>query len=281
MCEFCLKHGEGEKWYLRAQNYSEDLLSDLQRRKFIKEFFADPMKVAEQVTKLEELDHAPALVRNVVRRLVLRRMKKWHYGQVVPIEEIERIFDFVGSITRVACYCRFAGGKKEKRYCYGVSLSPRSQEFAKIFADVDSTFLSGPDTIGLEKLTKEEALEAFRQHERDGLCHTVWTFKAPFIGGICNCDRTDCLAMRCTVSHQMPVMFRAEYVAQIEPEKCSGCRQCMRMCQFGAIGFSASDKKSTIDQRWCYGCGICRTACSKDAITLKPRREVSAVAKLF
>ncbi len=35
MCEFCVKHGEGEKWYLRAQNYSEDSLSDLRRRKYI------------------------------------------------------------------------------------------------------------------------------------------------------------------------------------------------------------------------------------------------------
>ena len=29
MCEFCLKHGEGEKWYLQAKNYSDDLFSDL------------------------------------------------------------------------------------------------------------------------------------------------------------------------------------------------------------------------------------------------------------
>ena len=32
MCEFCLKHGEGEKWYLQAKNYSEDLMSDLRPR---------------------------------------------------------------------------------------------------------------------------------------------------------------------------------------------------------------------------------------------------------
>jgi hypothetical protein len=35
MCEFCHKHGEGQKWYLQAHNYSEDLLSDLRRRKFV------------------------------------------------------------------------------------------------------------------------------------------------------------------------------------------------------------------------------------------------------
>ena len=36
-----------------------------------------------------------------------------------------------------------------------------------------------------------------REHEKEGLCHTVWTFQTPFIGGICNCDRADCLARSC------------------------------------------------------------------------------------
>ena len=31
MCEFCLKHGEGKKWYLQAKNYSDDLPADLRR----------------------------------------------------------------------------------------------------------------------------------------------------------------------------------------------------------------------------------------------------------
>ncbi len=35
MCDFCHKHGEGPKWYLEANNYAEDLLSDLKRRDII------------------------------------------------------------------------------------------------------------------------------------------------------------------------------------------------------------------------------------------------------
>ncbi len=41
MCEFCVKHGEGEEWHLQAKNYSDDLLNDVRRRKLIKEF-SDP-----------------------------------------------------------------------------------------------------------------------------------------------------------------------------------------------------------------------------------------------
>jgi ferredoxin len=99
-------------------------------------------------------------------------------------------------------------------------------------------------------LSKEEALAAFREHEREGLCHTVWTFVAPFIGGICNCDRSDCMAMKATVTHQFPVMFRAEYVAAVSPGLCNGCRQCMRVCQFGAIGYSAANESGDRPRRY-------------------------------
>jgi len=89
--------------------------------------------------------------------------------------------------------------------------------------------------MGLETQSKEDAISAFRSHEREGLCHTVWTFRPPFFGGVCNCDRSDCLAMRATVAHTIPVMFRAEYVAEVDPNVCAGCREYMRVCQFGAV----------------------------------------------
>jgi Pyruvate/2-oxoacid:ferredoxin oxidoreductase delta subunit len=208
-------------------------------------------------------------------------MKKVHFGQVVPIEEIEKIFGFVNSIVRLPCICRHTLLGQEKRYCYGVSLAPDGGRMAEIVQGLDHSFLSGPNTQGLEKLTKEEALAAFHEHEKEGLCHSVWTFHTPFIGGICNCDRSDCLALRTTVSQAVPVMFRAEYVAAIDPDECVGCRECMAVCQFGAVAYSAANRKSQIDQRWCYGCGVCRAACKKAAIRLEDRRQVPVAANLW
>ena len=217
----------------------------------------------------------------MIGRIITSRQKKTHFGQVVPIEEIEQIFGFVSSIVRVACICRQVTLNKEKRYCYGVSMSTNGGQFAKIVQGLDKSFLSGPDTSGLETLSKEEAISAFRDHEREGLCHTVWTFQSPFIGGVCNCDRSDCLAMRCTVTHSIPVMFRAEYIAEVDPDVCFGCRECMRVCQFGAIVYSASTRKVAIDQKRCYGCGICRSVCKKKAIRLNDRNRVPAAANIW
>jgi len=281
MCEFCLKHSEGKKWYLQASNYSEDLLSDIRRRRFIEDFFTDTDSIVRDVKRLEKLDKAPGFVRGIIRKLVMRKTKKVHYGQVVPIEDIEEIFGFVNSIVRVACICRHVTLGEEKRYCYGVSLGPNGGKLGEIIRGLDDSFLNGPDAAGTETISKDEAVEALRAHEKEGLCHSVWTFHTPFIAGLCNCDRADCLAMRCTITHGIPVMFRAEYVAVVNPDNCTGCRQCMRVCQFGAISYSASNKKTVIDQRRCYGCGICRSVCPNDAVALEKRSETPVAAKLW
>ena len=279
MCEFCLKHGEGKKWYLQAKHYADDLLSDVRRRKLMENFFTDTSALRRDMRRLEWLEKFPRPVRALISRIISARMKRVHYGQVIPIEDIERIFDVVNSVTRIACICRHVILGSEKRYCYGFSLSPDGGQHDKILGGLDKSFLNGPDTAGLEQLDKQEALAMLREHEHEGLCHSVWTFRAPYIGGLCNCDRSDCLAMRCTVTQGVPIMFRTEYVADIDPDACVGCRQCMRLCQFGAISYSASNQKAVIDQRWCYGCGICRSACRKNAIRLRERASVPSAAK--
>jgi ferredoxin len=281
MCEFCLKHGEGQKWYLQANNYSEDLLSDIRRQKMIKNFASDTQAVVKSIEKIDKLSTAPRFIQSLVKQLVPRKMKKRHYGQVLPIEDVEKIFGFVNSIVRVACFCRHFTVGKEKRYCYGISMGPNGGKFGKLMKNADTSFLAGPDSAGVETLTKEQAIANFREHEKEGLCHTVWTFQTPFIGGICNCDRADCLAMRCTVTHDVPVMFRAEFIAQTDFDKCVGCRQCMKLCQFGAISYSASNKKAVIDKTKCYGCGICRAACAKNAINISPREKDPVASRIW
>jgi len=117
MCEFCHKHGEGRKWYLEANNYSEDLLSDLRRRNFIIDFIKKPESLRRGDQRLNELDNAPGFIQRAIIRRVSNKMKKKHFGQVVPIEEVERIFDFVTSVARYTCICRHVTLGSEQRYC--------------------------------------------------------------------------------------------------------------------------------------------------------------------
>ena len=281
MCEFCIKHGEGKKWYLQAKNYAEDLLSDLRRRNFITEFFDHPEHLERDMAQLDRLAKAPPFVQRAIKGSITSRMKKRHFGQVLPLEDVQVIFGFVNSIVRVPCICRHVTLGREARYCYAISMGPGGGAFSDLLRDLDDSFLFGPDTDQFEELTPEEALAAFADHEKEGLCHSLWTFITPFIGGLCNCDRADCLAMQATVVHDLKLMFRAEYVAAVNPNLCTGCRTCMRACQFGALAYSAADQKVCVDQTACYGCGVCRSVCPNDAIELKPRAEVPAVAALW
>jgi MinD superfamily P-loop ATPase len=87
--------------------------------------------------------------------------------------------------------------------------------------------------------------------------------------------------MKITVSHDLKVMFRAEYIAEIDWEQCNGCRECMGLCQFGALSYSYSLGKVAIDLSKCYGCGVCRAGCTKGAIFLKPRNNHPQVAQVW
>jgi Pyruvate/2-oxoacid:ferredoxin oxidoreductase delta subunit len=260
------------------------MLSDIRRLRFL-EKFSNPEELEQEIARsnrgMERLKKVPWFIRNMLSRLITRKMKKVHFGQVVPIEEIEQIFDFTNSIVRVACICRQSTLGQEKRYCYGISMGPNGGKLLEIFQALEEKFTGGVDDNRFEMLTREEAIAAFRAHELEGLCHTVWTFQTPFIGGICNCDRADCLAMRSTITHAVPVMFRAEYVSEINADLCNGCRQCMRLCQFGALSYSASTEKAVVDQSWCYGCGICRSVCKGNAIRLLDRSSTPAAAHLW
>lgn len=273
MCQFCHQHGEGKKWYLNAKHYSEDLLADMNRRRFISDFVKDTAggKLSQLLDKFGKAQRAPNWARQMGYLPYERRFRRDHFGQVVPLEDVEKVLGLANSIVRLPCVCRKnTTGKNDANFCFGLGIDPEKM------LDIKSAFLEsfrpGPEVKVFEKLTPAEALEQMRSFERKGLIHTVWTFKTPFVGGLCNCDRSDCLAMICH-QYDFQLFFRAEYVARITPENCAGCRACIPLCQFGAIGYSVTNERAVIDPLRCYGCGVCRSACEFEAIDLMPRGE--------
>lgn len=267
MCEFCEKHGEGKKWYLNTRNYSHDLLSDLERKKFIKGFYRDTVEQGhEGLLKLEKIHRERGRIPSFITSRFVARNKEMHYGQVLPIEDVKTIFDMSSSIARIACGCRWAAQKKEVRCCFGITFDP-----SHWYKDFDTDYFGTPDLSQHEAVSPDTAMEMVSRFDREGLIHSVWTFMTPFIGGICNCGIEGCLAMRATHGLGMPAMFRAEYVAAIEAATCTGCRACERLCPVQAIEHLPAAKRCAVDLTKCYGCGVCRSACKTGAIALKER----------
>jgi len=281
MCRFCHEHGEGKRWYLQAQNYGEDLLADLERRRYISEFISHlgNLRFSRFEDQFKRAVNAPEWLRRLIYSFHERRYRRDHFGQVVPIEEIGQILQLANSIIRLPCLCRKSTtGRTDAEYCFGLGLDP--EKLLDVKEAFLETFKPGPEVKLFERLTHEEALELHRSFEDRGLIHTIWTFKTPFIGAICNCDRADCLAM---VSYQydFKLFFKSEYVAHVLPDHCVGCRACLGYCQFGAIGFSVTHQRAFIDPLRCYGCGICRVPCEYDAIRLTPRAEHPVAKRLW
>jgi ferredoxin len=281
MCEFCHSHGDGKTWYLKAENYSQELLNDLERRRYLEEFLPKygNMKAAEIEAGFQKALNSPAWLRKIIYYFKEKRQKRDHFGQVVPLEDLARIMDLTTSVVRIPCICRKMNkGRNDAEYCFGFGLD--GEKLLDMQDAFMKTFQMGPEDAHFDRLTKEEALELLGKFEEQGLIHTIWTFKTPFIGGLCNCDRADCLAM-ISDRYYFKAFFRGEYVGEVSQEDCTGCRACLPQCQFGAMGFSAMDQKTFIDPLRCYGCGICRVSCEMQAISLKPRKEHPLAANLW
>jgi ferredoxin len=279
MCEFCTKHGEGEKWYLNTRNYGHDLLSDITRRRFVKEhlYWIDE-SYRKYYSVLKALPLSMPVIGPALRAIIKRKFLYQHWGQVLPIEDVEKVLDMTNSIVRIPCVCRKVTTGKEVRTCFLISLDPEKMELSDL---VDMSYFGSPDVSRFESMGKKEALDFFRQSERRGMIHTIWSLRAPFIGELCNCDlATGCIPMR-MYKDVVPVVFRAEYTAVVEEARCKGCGACVKVCQFGAITLNKSDGKAVIGQKRCYGCGICRSLCNEAAIAIRDRRSVDEAMRIW
>jgi Pyruvate/2-oxoacid:ferredoxin oxidoreductase delta subunit len=277
MCEFCKEHGEGKKWYLNVKNYGHDLLSDIKRKDLIHNFYHSIIdKGINGLQRLEKTFAGGKKVPQFLKDRFAKNNKEVHYGQVIPIEDVRTIFEMSSSVARIACGCRWAAGKKEERCCFGITLDPKPW-----YKEFDTDYFGKPELAQHEVMSAQAAMEEIERFDRQGLIHSVWTFMTPFIGGICNCDIEGCLAMRSTHGLGLPMMFRAEYIAEINAAACSGCRKCEKLCPVKAIDNDGTAKKCIVDKTKCYGCGVCRSACSFNAVKLLARDSDPVAANLW
>ncbi len=95
MCEFCTKHGEGKKWYDNITNYTEEVFyqvnSEKQLKAFLNNLYHSLNVDVERAYRVKK--RLPCIYDLIAYPLVTRYLKKRHFGQIVPIEDIENILD--------------------------------------------------------------------------------------------------------------------------------------------------------------------------------------------
>lgn len=280
MCQFCVEHGEGKRWYLAAQNYAFDLDSDLSRREYTVEFIRgfDEMR-SSAIAYGELFRKLPRPLGDLGRSIASRRMQPIHYGQPLSIEDCEQVLDLATSVTVIPCLCRMhTRGKEAEEVCILVTTKPIDDVLMEGFESYDD----GPDLDDFQTMSKDETMALLRSCEERGLMHSVWTFKTPFTAAICNCNlESGCMAMKLTAGYGIKLMWRGEDVTVFDTEKCAGCDACVPLCPFGAIAKNPRGGTVVHSAEKCWGCGICRSACPNGAITLADRRTRPEVASLW
>ena len=85
-------------------------------------------------------------------------------------------------------------------------------------------------------ITKEEALEIFKQAEENGFVHQITNIDGDDkIFAICNCNVNVCYALRTSQLFNTPNLSRSAYVAHVDREKCVACGRCVEFCPAGAV----------------------------------------------
>lgn len=85
-------------------------------------------------------------------------------------------------------------------------------------------------------ITKEEALEIFRQAEENGFVHQITNIDGENkIFAICNCNINVCYALRTSQLFNTPNMSASAYRARVKTENCVACGRCVEYCPAGAV----------------------------------------------
>jgi heterodisulfide reductase subunit A2 len=69
-------------------------------------------------------------------------------------------------------------------------------------------------------------------------------------------------------------------ISIIDEDKCSGCKTCISICPYKAIGYDSEKGISVINEILCRGCGSCVAACPSNAITARLFENNTILAEL-
>ena len=120
-----------------------------------------------------------------------------------------------------------------------------------------------------EEISLDEAKEVLHLADEHGLVHQIlytdWLKGEVF--DLCSCCPCCCLYLRTMINYGVKHhIAKSGLVANVDPEKCTGCGICVERCVFQAR--KIENGKSYVVEENCYGCGLCTTTCPTGASKL-------------
>jgi ferredoxin len=127
------------------------------------------------------------------------------------------------------------------------------------------------DTLGEARyISKEESLDLLRKSQEAGLILQPENTLNP--GFICTCCGDCCGILTSVKKLPRPAdYFSSNFYAEVDPELCIGCENCVNRCQMDAL--LINDGHSYVNLDNCIGCGNCVVVCENDAIHLMKKEK--------
>ena len=150
-------------------------------------------------------------------------------NEAVSLEKISYWLDkYDGKYAASPCSCRYS----RKTYDEGCADDPEGWCIA--IGDMADYVVETKK--GGHYITREQALEIFRQGEENGFVHQITNIDGEDkIFAICNCNINVCYALRTSQLFNTPNMSRSAYVAHVKTENCVACGRCVEHCPAGAL----------------------------------------------
>jgi ferredoxin len=187
------------------------------------------------------------------------------------VADYNRVRDLVRqqkTISVANCICRkeqaFLGKECErpKETCLGFG------DFAQYYIDNKMA----------RAISTEEALAVLDHAEASGL--VLSPSNTQELAAVCCCCPCCCPILKTSRMLPRPAdIVQSYYQAQIDPDRCTACGQCIERCQMEAIK-EGDDVSEMVDGR-CIGCGLCVSTCPEEAISLVAKPNMEAPPKTF
>lgn len=150
-------------------------------------------------------------------------------NESIPLEHISYWLDkYDGKYAASPCSCRYS------RQTYEEGCADDPEGWCVAVGDMaDYVVETGK---GGRYITKEEALDIFRQAEENGFVHQITNIDGENkIFAICNCNVNVCYALRTSQLFNTPNMSASAYRAKVDTTNCVACGRCVEYCPAGAV----------------------------------------------
>jgi ferredoxin len=184
--------------------------------------------------------------------------------RILAFEDVKRIIEDSDVIAVTNCTCRLIARKCDRplEVCLQVGKA-------------------GSYTVERgtgRSVSREEALDIIRKSEEAGLVHTTMNRSAG-MHFICNCCDDCCMVFPMLIDRKLKMCDPSRFCANVDPEICSGCGDCIERCYFGAIALDDESGHAIVNAEECMGCGLCQVVCPPGAIALKEVREMEFIPR--